>query len=340
MLKFVKFLFQSAVHCVVSLFVLWCNILSEALRLLMKKKAGIVRTNSVIVITGCDSGFGEMAAVQLNQMGFHVVACCLTEKGCLSIKDKVALSVVCNVTKEADIAVVVGKTSAYCSANGVKLWGVLNNAGVADGGALDWTTMDTYRFVFEVNTFGVIAVTKAFLPLLKRNPGARVVNLCSLAGLMSAPCMTAYNASKHAVEGFAKGLRSELRPWDIYICNVNPGFCNTPILAAGTSAMERGFLAGPKEVQEQYDLAQVQASNHLIDSVKENPQLVIDEILDAMTDAAPCMWYFPGVQSLFMRCCVNFNGASSDILNGWVALPAPPVPKPEAVKKHRADRVL
>lgn len=331
-----RLVIESIVQCIVSVGVLWFNVFSECLRLVMRRKAGIVRTQHVIVITGCDSGFGEMSAVKLNAMGFHVVACCLTEKGALAIRDKVSLSVVCNVTKEEDIKETVEATTVYCTKNNARLWGVLNNAGIADGGALDWTSMDTYRFVFEVNTFGVIAVTKAFLPLLKRNPGARVVNLCSLAGLMSAPCMTAYNASKHAVEGFAKGLRAELRPWDIYVCNINPGFFNTPILASGTSAMQRGFDASPIEVRSQYDWEQVQSCNHLIDGVKEDPRLVVAEIVDAMTDAAPAMWYFPGYQSLFMRCMVNINGAGFDIMNSLVAVPAPPQPQPEALSRFRS----
>ena len=165
-----------------------------------------------------------MGALQFTKMGFHVVATCLTDQGVESMKNKVAMVTKVDVTKQADIDRLVKETTTYCSNKNVKVWTVWNNAGVSDGGALDWTDMKTYRFVFEVNVFGVIAVTKGFLPLLKANKNSRIINLCSLAGFTSAPMMGAYNGSKHAVEGFAKSLRAELKPWSINVCNINPGF--------------------------------------------------------------------------------------------------------------------
>jgi NAD(P)-dependent dehydrogenase (short-subunit alcohol dehydrogenase family) len=82
----------------------------------------------------------------------------------------------------------------------------------------------TFRQVIEVNLFGVVNVIKAFLPLLKKTQGARIVNLSSVAGFMPAPLMAAYDASKHGVEGYAKALRLEMKPWNIHVSNVNPGF--------------------------------------------------------------------------------------------------------------------
>ena len=215
---------KSIVCTILSFVVLITNAVFETIRQIFKRKASINPGQSVVVITGCDSGFGEMAAIQIQKLGFHVIACCLTEKGINNLKGKVSLGVLCNVTVEDDIARVVSETTAYCTKNQCKVWAIVNNAGVADGGGLDWSSMKTYRFVFEVNVFGVIAFSKAFLPLLKKYSNSRIINLCSLAGLFSSPLMGAYASSKHAVEGFAKGLRAELRPWNIHVSNVNPGF--------------------------------------------------------------------------------------------------------------------
>ena len=215
---------DAVVSFIASAFVLGWNCICEVIRHFSKSNVKIDYSKNVIVITGCDSGFGESAALQLSKLGFKVVACCLTTKGVDKLKDRVALALVCNVTSDKDIANAFQVTETYCNANGCKVWTVLNNAGVGNGGALDWINMDTYKFVFSVNFFGVVAVTKAFLPLLKRNPNSRIINLSSLAGLFAGPKMTAYCASKHAVEGFAKGLRAELRPWKIHVCNINPGF--------------------------------------------------------------------------------------------------------------------
>ena len=65
------------------------------------------------------------------------------------------------------------KTEQFCKEKDYKVWALVNNAGIADGGALDWTSMEVYRRVMEVNFFGLVSTTKAILPLLKRNPGSR-----------------------------------------------------------------------------------------------------------------------------------------------------------------------
>lgn len=281
--------------------VLWFNVLFELIRLLFKRRAALNIRENVVVITGCDSGFGEMAAKQLAEKGFHVVACCLTENGIKNIENKVALAILCNVTNEKDIENVYNKTKTYCEEKNCKVWALINNAGLSDGSLLDWTTMKSFRFVFDVNVFGVIHMTKTFLPLLKYNKNSRIINLSSLAGILPCSMMTAYAASKHAVEGFAKGLRAELKPWNIHVCNVNPGFMKTPILISGPEAAKKCYLNSPEDIQKQYDIDAIQASSTFVDTVKENPQLVIDAIIDGVLDNSPPLWFFPGYQSMIAR---------------------------------------
>lgn len=200
------------------------NLFCELYRLITKSKANIDPKEHVVVITGCDSGFGNMAALQLTRLKFRVVAGTLTEEACTAMKSEVALAVQCDVTKKDDIIRFVKETEAYCVAHKYKVWAVVNNAGIGPGGCMDWYSMDLYRKLLEVNLFGLIAITKAFLPLLKRSPGARYINISSLAGILGGSKMTAYCASKHAVEGFAKCLRVEMVPWGLHVCNINPGF--------------------------------------------------------------------------------------------------------------------
>ena len=116
---------------------------------------------------------------------------------------------------------------------------VINNAGIGNGGGIDWISTATLNKVMDVNFYGVVMVTRAFLPMLKKTKNSRFViicgsdftasfcriaNLSSIAGLISAPTMGFYDASKHAVEGFAKALRAEMKPWNIHVSNLNPGF--------------------------------------------------------------------------------------------------------------------
>jgi NAD(P)-dependent dehydrogenase (short-subunit alcohol dehydrogenase family) len=215
------------VHCCVSSFFLFVNALGFIYGHFLKyfgSKVQIDCERHAVVITGCDSGFGEMTSRRLQIQGFHVITVCITPEGAQRLTGVVSLSIVGDVTKEKDIANLVTQVEDYLGAKKVKLWGVVCNAGIGNSGAVDWMSTQTFRKVIEVNFFGVVNVTKALLPLLKKNKGSRIVNLSSVAGFLSAPMMAAYDASKHAVEGYAKALRTEMKPWNIHVSNVNPGF--------------------------------------------------------------------------------------------------------------------
>lgn len=187
-------------------------------------KSKVVPANNVVVITGCDSGFGEMTAIKLSKMGFHVVAACLTTKGVAKMKNVAALTIQCDITKEKDVEELTAATTKYIESKGLRLWGLVNNAGIAVGRCLDWMTMDLYRKVMDVNFFGHVHVTKCFLPLLKHSKNSRIVNLSSMAGLNGMGGLSAYCASKFAMEAFMKSLRDEMRAWNIHVSNINPGF--------------------------------------------------------------------------------------------------------------------
>src|SRR5262249_6243470 len=111
---------------------------------------------------------------------------------------------------------------------------LVNNAGIALPGPLSEQDFSEIRRMFEVNLFGLLAVTRACLPLLgmreghPRRPG-KIVNISSGAGKLSMPFLGAYVASKHAVEGLSASLRRELMPWNIPVVVVGPGNVRTPI---------------------------------------------------------------------------------------------------------------
>lgn len=207
-------------------------------------KVKIDCTKNAVVITGCDSGFGEMAARRLQKRGFHVISLCMTHEGVQRLTGVVSLAVVGDVTEEKDITNLVARVEEYMNVEKVKLWGVVCNAGIGNAGAVDWISTQTFRKVMEVNFFGVVNVTKALLPLLKRNKDSRVVNLSSVAGFLSAPMMAAYDASKHAIEGYAKALRAEMKPWNIHVSNVNPGFMRFEIFLVAFLLLEN-FVCNP-----------------------------------------------------------------------------------------------
>jgi NAD(P)-dependent dehydrogenase (short-subunit alcohol dehydrogenase family) len=112
------------------------------------------------------------------------------------------------------------------------LTGLVNNAGVAYGGPVEVLELDELRRAFEINFFGLIAVTQAFLPALRAG-GGRIVNMSSNSGMVAAPFLTPYTTSKWALEALSDALRVELEPWDIKVAVIQPGAIDTPIWNKG-----------------------------------------------------------------------------------------------------------
>jgi len=285
-------------------------------------------SKQVVVITGCDSGFGELSSRRLSEMGFRVISGCISTEGAERLKDSVALALVCDVTSDKDIELLAQKTEEYLQENDCKLWGVVNNAGIGNGGLVDVLPMETMRKVMEVNFFGVVKVTKAMLPLLKKCKHSRIINISSIAGFLSAPCMSAYDASKHAVEGFAKALRVEMKSWNIHVSNINPGFCKTNIVMGGNNVAKAAWAKVPEELQKHYDFQELEPTD--FDFILENPKIVVNAIVDALTDVSPPMWYFPGYQPAALRQLTSVCGDLFDLM-GMQGVG--PQPKADVIKE-------
>jgi NAD(P)-dependent dehydrogenase (short-subunit alcohol dehydrogenase family) len=161
-----------------------------------------------------------------------------------------------------------------------RLWAVVNNAGIAPSGFIDWSTFQSFRNVMEVNYFGTISVIKAFLPFLKRCRHSRIINISSMAGIVSTPSLSAYCASKHAVEGLSQSIRYELIPWGIYVCTVNPGFMRTPLIASSIDQAQRDFEAAPADIRDQYPSGILSDMAWAVRSAQEDPRMVVNAIAD------------------------------------------------------------
>ena len=161
----------------------------------------------IIVITGCDSGFGLMSCKKLSKMGYLVVAACLQADSVVALNDTVALAVQCDITKEADVSRLVQQTEDLAAKRKAILWTVVNNAGVANSGNIDWISSAACRKVMEVNFFALFEVTRAFLPMLKKTKDSRVINISSMAGFVGSyqmgvycgECMSTVRDSSHTV---------------------------------------------------------------------------------------------------------------------------------------------
>ncbi|KAM6294395.1 retinol dehydrogenase 5 [Aegotheles albertisi] len=182
-----------------------------------------------ILITGCDSGFGNLLARQLARRGYRVLAACLTPQGAEGLRRGCSghlRTVLLDVTRTESIRSAVEWVRGEVGDKG--LFGLVNNAGVANPiGPTEWMAIEDYRQVMDVNAFGVIEVTLGFLPLLKRARG-RVVNTSSVLGRLSANG-GGYCVSKFCVEAFSDSLRRDMYHFGVKVSIVEPGFFKTAV---------------------------------------------------------------------------------------------------------------
>ena len=185
------------------------------------------RDNQVrnVVITGASSGIGRRCALHLAEQGFQVFAGVrdaragqeLQELRCERLEPMFI-----DVTDQASIAAAVRELGSR------PLHGLINNAGTALLGPVEFLPVARIREQFEVNYFGQIAVTQAFLPLLRAS-GGRIVNMSSISGRLAFPFAAPYAGSKYALEAFSDALRRELRRWKISVSIIEPGNVKTAI---------------------------------------------------------------------------------------------------------------
>ncbi|KAF2354158.1 Transposase Tc1-like [Trinorchestia longiramus] len=218
------------VSCVVELLLGSCPFLlsgllwlgGSGLYLLLRGRKVTVAGKAVL-ITGCDSGIGHQLALHLHRGGFRVFALCLNDgEGAKALLGLYRLHVIrCDVTQPGQLQLARNQVQKLLP-SGEELWGVVNNAGVATFGDLEWLSLDAFKQLFEVNVLGVVATSQTFLPLVRRAKG-RIVNITSLLGRFAVPMRSPYVASKYAVEGLSDCMRYELKDWGVSVCVIEPG---------------------------------------------------------------------------------------------------------------------
>ena len=197
------------------------------------------------VITGAAGGIGRAIAVSLARRACNLALADVDEIGMAGTADLVrgnGVSVSRHRLDVSDRAAVAAFPDIVADEHG----GVdvlVNNAGVAVGGTFEQVSDEDFEWLFEINFWGVVRMTRAFLPLLRASEDARVVNLSSVYGLVAPPEQAAYSASKFAVRGFSEALRHELEGTGIGVSVVHPGGIATSIaenarVPAGTSEDE------------------------------------------------------------------------------------------------------
>lgn len=181
-----------------------------------------------VLVTGAAKGIGRACALRLAQGGHHVFAGVRQAAHGEELRREAdtITPLELEVTNPAQIEAAAGLIERQVGAAG--LHGLVNNAGIAVAGPLEFLPIDELRRQLEVNVIGQIAVTQALLPLIRRAAG-RIVNMGSIAGRSALPMTGPYAASKFALEALTDSLRAELQPWGIQVAVIEPGVIATPI---------------------------------------------------------------------------------------------------------------
>jgi NAD(P)-dependent dehydrogenase (short-subunit alcohol dehydrogenase family) len=185
------------------------------------------RSPRTILVTGASVGIGRHLALDLARRGHRVFAAARTEASLQTLSQEASSKgltitpVVLDVTKDESIRDALAFVRAQTGGHGVDV--LVNNAGYGQGGALLEVTDEILRRQFDTNVFGLMAVTRAFVPDMVARGRGWVVNVSSIGGRITFPFFGAYHASKYALEALSDALRAELQPFGVRVSIVEPG---------------------------------------------------------------------------------------------------------------------
>ncbi len=257
------------------------------------------RASRFVVITGASTGIGAGCAIGCAQQGMTVFAGVRNLQAGEALQAKEGAAIIplqLDVTDDESIK--RAADTVRQRVGGAGLAGLINNAGIAIGSPLEVIPLSQLRKQLEVNVIGQIAVTQAFLPLLRQAHG-RIVNMGSIAGRGTIPMMGPYSASKFAMEALTDALRLELYPWGIHVSIIEPGAIATPIWDKSLNSavdVEKDLPAGAKLLYEK-------AARQVREAVQGAAQraipvdAVVQAVLHALTSPRPKTRYLVGTDA-------------------------------------------
>jgi len=249
-----------------------------------------------LVITGASTGIGQACALHLDSLGWRVFAGVRKQADADLLQEKASgqlTPIFIDVTKPDTITTAAELVTEAVNDEG--LTGLVNNAGIAVGGPLEFLPVENLRQQLEINVIGQVAVTQAFLPLLRKARG-RVVNMSSISGRIAMPFFGPYSASKFALEALSDSLRRELYPWGIDVISIQPGAIDTPIWDKGLSAGEKVAASLPEEGKQLYGPLLDNLRETVLDTANKGipPQEVANAVTHALSARRPKTRYVIG----------------------------------------------
>jgi short-subunit dehydrogenase len=236
-----------------------------------------------VIITGASTGIGKTTALHLERLGFSVFATVRNERDAQALCSEAS-----------------GRLVTLLMDGDAGLAGLVNNAGVGFLSPLEFVPLDELRWLFEVNFFGLLAVTQSFLPLLRQRRG-RIVNISSTASIFIVPFHGPYSTSKLGVNGLSDALRLELKPHGVQVSLVVCGSIKTPMWEKGSYLSERVSKSFPPQALDIYGEHYNRLREYFfrLGKVGVPPEAVSKQITHALTARRAKNTYYVGSDAKF-----------------------------------------
>jgi NAD(P)-dependent dehydrogenase (short-subunit alcohol dehydrogenase family) len=237
----------------------------------------------VALVTGASSGIGRVTALALKQAGYRVFG---TSRKALPTSDDGIPMLICDVTDDASLQKMIEEVLQQTG----RIDLLVNNAGIGLLGAAEESSAMQAQMLFDVNVFGILRVTNAVLPTMRRQKKGRIINMSSILGLIPSPYNALYASTKHAVEGYSESLDHELRAFGIRVVLVEPGVTHTSF---GEN------LTRPDQRLPLYDVERSRMEALTRDWVESGdaPEVVAATVVKAATASVPKRRYAAGKQA-------------------------------------------
>lgn len=252
-------------------------------------------SNRTVFITGTSSGIGRACALRLVQAGWSVFAGVRKAEDAdkLQAADTNLVPILLDLKDRSSISAAAKQVASQTNTRGLD--GLVNVAGIGMARPVEYATSDDLKGIFEVNVFGQIAVTQAFLPLIRKARG-RIVNISSVGAHVAIPFFGLLNASKSALGMLSDTLRLELHPFGIRVCIVEPGSIKTPAVEKTLGDVEAVIKGFPTDGVAQYGdlLRRFNRQAYAREMNGSSPDVVAAAVYHALTARRPRIRYQVG----------------------------------------------
>jgi NAD(P)-dependent dehydrogenase (short-subunit alcohol dehydrogenase family) len=242
-----------------------------------------------VLITGCSSGIGHVCAIGLKQRGYRVFATARKAEDIAKLEAEGLEALHLDYANSASVQTCVEEVSTR---TGGTLFGLFNNGAYGQPGALEDITRSVLEQQFAANVFGWHELTKACLPLMRRNGAGRVIQCSSVLGLAAMKWRGPYNASKYAIEGLSDTLRLELRGSGIHVVTINPGPIESKFVPNARTAFEQNVDMTHSHYKAEFEKQRQRLDRGGTTRFKLPASAVLDKLILALERPNPRAHYY------------------------------------------------